>query len=106
MDRTLLPKVRAGSEERVDTLVDPVELVSSSHMPVAPRDGGATPRAARSAQGDAPRASFPSIDPDAQVQWFSRVFQDEPATSLDVEVSWDDEDDADPTLVLRRRTHS
>ncbi|MGO9000264.1 MAG: hypothetical protein ACLQVI_43605 [Polyangiaceae bacterium] len=91
----------------MDTLVDPVEMVSSSHMPVAKRDGGAPPRAARSLQGDAPRASFPSIDPEAQVQWFSRVFEDEPATSLDIEISWDEEGgDTEPTLVLRRRTHS
>jgi hypothetical protein len=72
----------------VDTLVDPVEMVSSSHMPAAAR------------------ATMPTLDPEVQVQWFSRVvFDDEaPSAPLDVEVSWDEESDTAPTLVLRRRT--
>ena len=77
----------------MDTLVDPVEVVSSSHMPAASRDGA--------------RASMPTLDPEAQVQWFSRVFdEDEPASTVDVEISWDEESDTAPTLVLRRRVHS
>jgi hypothetical protein len=51
------------------------------------------------------RASLASLDPDAQVQWFSRQFTDEPQTSVDVDVSWDEESDTAPTLVLRRRAH-
>ena len=80
--------------DRVDTLVDPVELVSSSHMPAAPRV-------------DMPRTSLPSIDPDAQVQWFSRgVLDEEPASTVDLEILWDEESDTEPTLVLRRRAQS
>ncbi len=74
----------------MDTLVDPIELVSSSHMLAAPPPGG-------------PRASMPSLDPDAQVQWFSRVFEEEPPSVVDVEVAWDEETDGEPTLVIRRR---
>jgi hypothetical protein len=76
----------------LDTLVDPVEMVSSSHIPAAPR-------------ADGPRASFPSIDPEAQVQWFSRAGfeQEEPISTVDIEISWDEENEPDPTLVLRRR---
>jgi hypothetical protein len=77
----------------VDTLVDPVEMVSSSHLPVAPRVGGDV------------RASMPTIDPEAQVQWFSRMPEDEPVTSVEVDVSWDEGSDTDPTLVLWRRSH-
>jgi hypothetical protein len=60
----------------------------------------------------APRASLPSVDPEAQVQWFSRdlasfqPFQDEPATAVDIPIvtnGWDEENDTEPTLVLRRR---
>jgi len=78
----------------VDTLVDPVEAIpaSSSHMQAA----APTPPM---------RASLASLDPDAQVQWFSRQFTDEPQTSVDVDVSWDEESDTAPTLVLRRRAH-
>jgi hypothetical protein len=76
----------------VDTLVDPVEMISSSHMPVAPRV-------------DVARASLPSVDPEAQVQWFSRMPEDEPVTSVEVDVSWDEDCDTEPTLVLSRRTH-
>jgi hypothetical protein len=79
-------------KERVDTLVDPVELLSSSHMPVAPRV-------------DVPRGSLPSVDPEAQVQWFSRMPEDEPVTSVDVDVFWDEGNDTEPTLVLERYTH-
>ena len=75
----------------MDTLVDPVERLSSSHMPVAPR-------------ADVPRGSLPSIDPEAQVQWFSRVFEDEAVSTVDVEVFWDEESDTAPTLVQRRRS--
>ncbi len=75
----------------MDTLVDPIELVSSSHMHAAPPNAG-------------PRASMPSLDPDAQVQWFSRVFDEEPPSVIDVEVAWDEESDTAPTLVIRRRT--
>ena len=80
----------------MDTLVDPVETVSSSRMPVAP--------VAR--RTDAQRTSLPSIDPEAQVQWFSRGFEEEPASTVDVEILWDEEGDTEPTLVLRRRTRS
>jgi hypothetical protein len=79
----------------VDTLVDPVELIpaSSSRLLVAP-------------PAEPPRASLPSLDPDAQVQWFSRAFAEEVQTaSIDVDVSWDEESDTAPTLILRRRTH-
>jgi hypothetical protein len=79
---------------RVDTLVDPVEMLpSSSRLPAAK----ATP----------PRGSMPSLDPDAQVQWFSREFppNEAPSASIDVDVSWDEESDTAPTLVLRRRAH-
>jgi hypothetical protein len=50
---------------------------------------------------------LPSLDPDAQVQWFSRVFDEEPTTGIavDVEVCFDEESDTDPTLVLRKRRH-
>jgi hypothetical protein len=81
----------ADQEERVDTLVDPVEMVSSSHLPAAQRVSG-------------PRASMPTLDPEAQVQWFSRVFEDEAGSSVDVEVFWDEESDTCPTLVRRRAT--
>ena len=44
------------------------------------------------------------LDPDASVQWFERVVPEEtPSASIDVEVQWDDELDAAPTLVLPRR---
>jgi hypothetical protein len=79
-------------EERVDTLVDPVEMVSSSHLPAAPAAGGMR----------GPRASMPTLDPEVQVQWFSRVFEDEAASSVDVEVFWEEESDTCPTLVRRR----
>jgi hypothetical protein len=75
----------------VDTLVDPVEVVSSSHMRAA-------------APAKMPRGSLPSIDPEAQVQWFSRVFEDEAVSTIDVEVLWDEEGDTSPTLVQRRRS--
>jgi hypothetical protein len=81
----------------VDTLVDPVELVSSAHMAAAPNVLGA----------DAPGGSLPSIDPEAQVQWFSRMPDDEPVTSVDVDISWDGWDeggDTEPTLILDRYT--
>jgi hypothetical protein len=87
----------------VDTLVDPVEMISSSHMPAAPRVGvgvGGAPL-------DGPRGSFPSIDPEAQVQWFSRMPENEPVTTVDVdvavEISWDEDCDTEPTLILRGR---
>jgi hypothetical protein len=89
MDHGLLTEGK-DQEERVDTLVDPIEMLSSSHLPAAP-------------PVERPRGSLPSIDPEAQVQWFSRVFEDEPSTTIDVEVSWDEESDTAPTLVLRRR---
>ncbi len=76
-------------EERVDTLVDPVEMLSSSHMRAA-------------ARADAARPSFASVDPEAQVQWFSRLPEAEPVTSVEVDVLWDEESDTAPTLVLRR----
>jgi hypothetical protein len=78
----------------VDTLVDPVELVSSAHMAAAPNVLGA----------EAPRGSLPSIDPEAQVQWFSRMPDDEPVTSVDVDISWDEWGDTEPTLILDRYT--
>ena len=77
----------------LDTLVDPVEMVSSSHMRAAPR-------------ADGPRASLPSIDPEAQVQWFSRVGfdEEEPISTVDIiEISWDEESEPEPTLVLQQR---
>jgi hypothetical protein len=77
----------------VDTLVDPIEaLPSSTRVPAA--------------KPAPPRGSLPSLDPDAQVQWFSRDFsQEAPSSSIDVDVSWDEESDTAPTLVLRRRAH-
>ena len=81
----------------MDTLVDPVETLSSSHMRAAPRIG---------VGADAPRPTLPSIDPEAQVQWFSRILDDEPASTVDLEILWDEDGDAEPTLVLRRRTQS
>jgi hypothetical protein len=85
----------------LDTLVDPVEIVSWSQVSAAPRV-------------DAARASFQSIDPEAQVQWFARPhpIENEPSGSVEVDVSWDaswdvsgdEETDVDPTLVLRKRT--
>jgi hypothetical protein len=73
----------------VDTLVDPVETLSSAHMRAAPPA--------------APRPTLQSVDPDAQVQWFSRVIEDEaPPPAIDIEIAWDDESDTSPTLVLRR----
>jgi hypothetical protein len=83
----------------VDTLVDPVEMLSSSSGLLAAKPAEPPPRP--------PRASLPSLDPDAQVQWFSRVFEEEPTTGIavDVEVCWDDENDTEPTLVLRKRRH-
>jgi hypothetical protein len=72
----------------VDTLVDPIEMLSSSHM-----------RAAAPIAPPPARASLPS-DPDAEVQWFARVF-DEEASGVDIEIAWDDEDSS-PTLVLHR----
>ncbi len=76
----------------MDTLVDPIEFLSSSHMVAA------SPSAK-------PRSSMPSLDPEAQVQWFSRILEDDPQppSVLDVEVAWDEESDTAPTLVLRRR---
>ena len=82
--------LRKDQEERLDTLVDPVEMLSSSHLPVAPPVEG-------------PRPTFASLDPDAQVQWFSRVFDEEPTTAVDVDIAWDEDGDTEPTLVLRRR---
>jgi hypothetical protein len=77
----------------VDTMVDPVEMLPPS---------SARMRAAAPAPPPAPpRGSLPSVDPDAQVQWFERMsFAPEPASSIDVEVAW--EDDGEPTLVLTR----
>jgi hypothetical protein len=94
MDHRLLDRVGWNQEERVDTLVDPVEMLpaSSSRLPAA--------KAA-----EPPRASLPSLDPDAQVQWFSRQFPDEGPSSIDIDISWDEESDTAPTLVLRRRAH-
>ena len=80
----------------MDTLVDPVEIVSPSSSRM---------RVARPA-AEPPRATFPSLDPDAQVQWFSRDFEEEvPSASIDVDCVWEDENDTAPTLVLRRRAH-
>jgi hypothetical protein len=92
----------------VDTLVDPVELLSSSHMRAAPRSGESARSAPRAGVTDGHRephrASFPSIDPEAQVQWFSRAaFDEEPVSTVDVEISWDEECETEPTLVLRHR---
>jgi hypothetical protein len=83
----------------VDTLVDPVEVLPSSSGFLAAKPAEPPPRA--------PRASLPSLDPDAQVQWFSRVFDEEPTTGIavDVEVCWDEDGDTEPTLVLRKRRH-
>jgi hypothetical protein len=81
-------------EQRVDTLVDPVEAISgsSSHL--------------KAAQAVEPaRATFASLDPDAQVQWFSRELTEEVTSSIEVDVSWDEESDTAPTLILRRRPH-
>jgi len=83
----------------VDTLVDPVEIVSWSQVSAAPRV-------------DAPRASFQSVDPEAQVQWFARPhpIEKESSGAVDIDISWevsgDDETDVDPTLVLRKRARS
>ena len=80
----------------MDTLVDPVEeIASSSHLPVAPRVDGA-------------RASLPTLDPEVQVQWFSRPPAREPAQSVDIDIeidtaALDEEGDTEPTLVLRRQ---
>jgi hypothetical protein len=75
----------------VDTLVDPVETLSSSQM-----------RAAKPAPS-APRPSLPSIDTDASVQWFSRLDEPAPAPALiDIEIAWDEDSDTSPTLVIRR----
>ncbi len=76
----------------MDTLVDPIELLSSSHMVAAPPSA-------------TPRSSMPSLDPEAQVQWFSRILEDDPQSPsvLDVEVAWDEESDTAPTLVIRHR---
>jgi hypothetical protein len=76
----------------VDTLVDPVETLSSSHM-----------RAAARVAAEAPRPTLPSVDPEAQVQWFSRVLDEEPISTVDLEISWEEDGDTEPTLVLRRR---
>jgi hypothetical protein len=78
----------------VDTLVDPVEMLSSSHMRAA-------------APAPPPRQSFSSFDPEAQVQWFARVMDDEPVTTpaLDIEISWDEEPETTPTLVAWRAPH-
>jgi hypothetical protein len=46
-----------------------------------------------------------SLDPDAQVQWFSRELTEEVTSSIEVDVSWDEESDTAPTLILRRRPH-
>ncbi len=83
----------------MDTLVDPVEMLPSSSRLLAATPAEPPPRG--------PRASLPSLDPDAQVQWFSRVFDEEPTTgvAVDVEVCFDEESDTDPTLVLRKRRH-
>jgi hypothetical protein len=87
-------------EARVDTLVDPVEVLpSSSHLLVAEPSGVDVP------PPPPLRGSLPSLDPDAQVQWFSRVFEEEPPSCVDVEVLWDEESDTEPTLVLRKRAH-
>jgi hypothetical protein len=80
----------------VDTLVDPVETVSSSRMPAA----------AVAKRTDAARTSLASIDPEAQVQWFSRTPEEESVSTVDVEILWDEESDSEPTLVLRRRARS
>ena len=74
----------------MDTLVDPIEMLSSSSLRVAPPVEGR-------------RASLPSIDPEAQVQWFSRVFEEEAVSTIDVDISWEEESDTAPTLVLRKR---
>jgi hypothetical protein len=84
----------------VDTLVDPVEALSSSHMRAAARATG------MSGGADGPRPTLPSVDPEAQVQWFSRVLEEEPASTVDLEIFWDEDGDAEPTLVLRRRAQS
>ena len=73
----------------MDTLVDPVETLSSAHMRAA------TPAAP-------PRPTMQSVDPDAQVQWFSRVLEEPPPPAIDIEIAWDEESDTSPTLVLRR----
>jgi hypothetical protein len=72
----------------VDTLVDPIETLSSSHM-----------RAAAPAPGT--RASLQSVDPEGEVQWFSRLPEE---SSVDIEIAWDARDDEDscPTLVIAR----
>jgi hypothetical protein len=85
----------------LDTLVDPVEVVSWSQVSAAPRVDG-------------PRASLQSVDPEAQVQWFARphahAVDQEPSGSVDIDISWettgDDETDVDPTLVIRKRVRS
>jgi hypothetical protein len=77
---------------RMDTLVDPVEVLplSSGRMEVAPP------------LPPPPRASMPSFEPDG-TQWFERVFVDpEASSSIDVEVHWEEESDSCPTLVAAR----
>jgi hypothetical protein len=88
----------------VDTLVDPVEMLPSSSRLLAAKPAEPPPRAPRPPQ----RPTLPSLDPDAQVQWFSRVFEATEAPSglgVEVDVSWDEESDTEPTLVLRKRAH-
>jgi hypothetical protein len=75
----------------MDTLVDPNEVLplSSGHLEVAP-------------PLPPPRGSMPSFEPDG-TQWFERVLVDPAeASSVDVEVQWDEENDSSPTLVLPR----
>ena len=81
----------------MDTLVDPVEMLPSSSRLPAAKPAEPPPRA--------PRGTLPSLDPDAQVQWFSRVFEDEAPSGVEVDVLWDEESDTEPTLVLRKRAH-
>jgi hypothetical protein len=100
MDRGLLAFWGEELGSPVDTLVDPVETLSSSHMRAAARAAGVN------SGGDGPRPTLPSIDPEAQVQWFSRVLDDEPVSTVDLEILWDEDGDAEPTLVLRRRAQS
>ncbi len=91
----------------MDTLVDPVEMLPSSSRLLVAEPAEPPPRAPRPPRPP-PRASLPSLDPDAQVQWFSRVFEATEAPSglgVEVDVSWDEENDTEPTLVLRKRAH-
>jgi hypothetical protein len=105
----------------LDTLEDLIEWSAPTPTPDSKGgSGGVLPARHPTAKRESARHALATVDPEAQVQWFTRSSLLPPPTprmamppelDVDIDVSWeevslDEESDTEPTLVLRRRAKS